>query len=384
MARKVRPLLIAGTPTHDRPDMYAELVANMKPQVDHFITVSHNAPYATGDVIEYADELPNLAVMWNAILDRAHELAKGRPYYVAILNDDALVADDWFARMVEAIETQGVAGASTPRSHAKARSIFGGAFVIKGGLDIRMSGVTRWWYTDDEIQKLCQANGGFAIVPGVQAINRLANISTAQSNELKAINSEDWPRFVERYGMPESPWEVPEYHVIISAPSGKKPKHIIDTLDGREYSVMRKGWEPEQLAKAARTHSRIVYIKESARPLPGFWEAIDRVRGSAWLFARPSCYMGVFESPALLEALSHLEPTNTKDDSIRNEWLIHDFGKWPALWPEINDYNALRMDGDELVIGNHLIEKSKGTARCGQCAHSTAPGVCEHLQARVR
>lgn len=378
-----RPLRFAGTPTHNRPEMYAELRANLDPQVDHFITVAHNADYATGDVLTYTEDLPDLGVMWNMILDRAHELAKGRPYYVAILNDDTQVADDWFERMVDAIESNGSAGASTPRAPGKPTSIFGGGFVVNGAANIRMSGKIRWWYTDDEIQKLCERAGGFTIVDGVLAVNRLANQSTRDSAELQAINSEDWPVFNAMYGMPASPWNNTEYHVVISAPSGKKPTHIIDTLNGRPYTILWEGWETDQLREAANRFGRFVFIKESVRLKPGFWEAIDSEKGSCWLFARPSCYMGIYDAPTLKKMLDALGKTTSKEDSIRNEWLIHGTVQWRSIWPEIHDYNALRMDGVELVIGNHLIEKLKGTARCGLCANNGLPGVCEHLKERA-
>lgn len=218
---------------------------------------------------------------------------------------------------------------------------------------------------------------------GVQAVNRLANQSTRSDEDLQAMNSEDWPKFKARYGMPEAPWDNTEYYVVISAPSGATPQHIIDTLEGRDYTVMVDGWETDQLAAAAEQFSRFVYLKESARIFPGFWEAVDSERGSCWLFARPSCYMGIYDARTLRSMLAKLPPTRSKQDSISNEWRIHATVDWRSIWPEIRDANALRMEGDELVIGNGLIEKLKGTARCGACAASTAPGVCEHLQASV-
>jgi hypothetical protein len=187
--------------------MYRDLVECVTPQVDEFITVAHGPvaqAYATGVTIPYdADDL-DLSAMWNLGLDKAAELAAGAPFYVAGFNDDALVAPDWFDRMVEAVERDGAAGASTPRDAGKPKSIFGGAWMVKGG--IRLSGVFRWYHTDDEIQKLCQAAGGFSIVEGVYAVNRLVDQSYKDSPYLRAVSSEDGPKFISMYGLPESPW----------------------------------------------------------------------------------------------------------------------------------------------------------------------------------
>lgn len=375
-------LKFAGTPTYDRPEMYRELVANITPQVDEFITVAHGdlaESYSTGLVIPFTERLPNLATQWNLILDKAHELAAGEPYYVAVLNDDALVADDWFDRMVEAIERDGSAGASTPRQPGKMHSIFGGAWVVKGGIGVRMSGVTRWWYTDDEIQLQCRKLGGFSVVDGVHAVNRLANQSTRRNDELRAINSEDWPRFKAKYGMPVSPWDNTEYQVVISAPSGGAPQHILDTIPAdRPVTVLTEGWETDQLLVAASQFSRFVFLKESVRLFPGFWEAIDSEQGSCWFFARPSCYMGIYDARTLKQMLMKLPATRSKEDSIANEWRIHSTVDWRSIWPDVHDRNGLRMEGDELVIGNKFIEKLKGNARCGNC--STVVGVCDHLR----
>jgi hypothetical protein len=203
----VRPLRFAFTPTHDRATMYRELVECVTPQVDEFITIAHGPEaqaYAVGMTIPYdADEL-DLSTMWNLGLDRAAELADGTPFYVAGFNDDALVAPDWFDRMVEAVERDGSAGASTPRDSGKPLSIFGGAWMVKGG--IRLSGVFRWYHTDDEIQKLCQAAGGFSIVHGVHAVNRLVDQSYKDTPYLRQVSNEDGPKFISMYGLPESPW----------------------------------------------------------------------------------------------------------------------------------------------------------------------------------
>lgn len=378
-----KPLRFAGAPTANREKFYREMRESIDPQIDTFITVTTGDDarhYAEGLTLDYTDAEWNISTTWNMILDEAERLAGGKPYYVAILNDDALVDPDWFDTLVEAMERDGSAGASGPRAPAKARSIFGGAFIVKGGLGIRLCGLMRHYYSDDEVQKLCQRNGGFSIVRSARAVNRLADQSTRTSAEIQRVNNEDWPKFRELYGWPESPWANTEYAVVISAPSGEEPSHILETLDGREYLVLTDGWELDHLVEAAKKFDRFVFLKESVRIKPGFWECIDSEPGSCWLFARPSCYMGIYDAPTVARMRTKLGPVRNKEESIQTEWAIHGTVKWKTIWPDVNDYNPLRMEGDELVIGNRYIEKLKGTARCGECAGSGKPGVCEHLR----
>jgi GT2 family glycosyltransferase len=99
-------LRFAIIPTRDRPEEYAACLAAIAPQVDDIVTVCHggsSASYATGALISYAHESPNISAMWNlgldAIADRLALLADGLtvpPYDVAILNDDAVVPPHWF------------------------------------------------------------------------------------------------------------------------------------------------------------------------------------------------------------------------------------------------------------------------------------------------
>lgn len=203
----VRPLRYAFTPTHDRPQYYADLVECVIPQVDEFITIAHGreaVEYSQGLTIPYDVHELDLSYMWNLGLDKAAELADGQPFYVAGFNDDALVAPDWFDRMIEAMERDGSAGASTPRDEGKPKSIFGGAWCVKGPL--RLSGAFRWYHTDDEVQKLCQRAGGFSIVHGVYAVNRLVDQSYRDWEYLRRVSAEDGPTFIRMYGLPESPW----------------------------------------------------------------------------------------------------------------------------------------------------------------------------------
>lgn len=286
----VRPLRFAFTPTHSREAMYRELVECVSPQVDVFITVAHGPLaqlYAQGVVVPF-DGDPDLSAMWNLGFDKAAELAGGHPYYVACLNDDALVGPDWFDRMVDAIEVEGTAGASTPRAPGKAASIFGGAFVVTPG--IRLSGVLRWYFTDDEIQKLCERAGGFSIVPGVHAVNRHADRNFKQSPYLQQVSAEDGPKFHAMYGVAASPWGNTQWPAVVAGDAERvtDPRTILPV----------SGDDPlEHLAAGMAAFDRFIYLPANVTPKLGFWEAVDSEEGPCWLFG--DGFAGIFHAATL-------------------------------------------------------------------------------------
>ena len=85
----------------------------------------------------------------------------------------------------------------------------------------------------------------------------------------------------------------------------------------------------------------------------------------------------------LLRALRRVKVTD-KWGSVRTEAALCRSLRMGVVWPEVTDANALRVErtasGPELVIGNAVVEKSKGSAWCGRCEYDP-PGVCEHLLA---
>lgn len=299
----VRPLRFGFVPTRNRAILYAELVECVTPQLDTLITLAHGPEalsYAVGDVIAYDADTPDLSAMWNAGIDRAAELANGLPYYVAIFNDDALVASDWYDRMIAAIEADGSAGASAPRAPGKAASIMGGAFVITPG--IRLTGVFRWYFTDDEVQKLCERAGGFSIVEGVHAVNRCADQNFKASPELQRVSAEDGPKFLAMYGAPASPWGNTEWPVVVEGDPAR-------VGDDRRQRLAVSGTVAEQLAAGAAHFRAFVYVPQSVAPKPGFWEALDSEQGSAWLF--PTGYAGIYDSAAVQNLLPELPDPET-------------------------------------------------------------------------
>jgi hypothetical protein len=157
---------------------------------------------------------------------------------------------------------------------------------------------------------------------------------------------------------------------------------VIPVVDNRAG-----GFELDHLRTAVTEHERFVYLKDSVRILDwlAFWDAIE-ASGPAWLFARPSCYLAVYDSVMLAQALAAAPTVVDKEMSIFWESRLMDLLPMPTIWPDVSDRNALRIeriDGlEELVIGNHLVEKTKGTVRCRRCPTWPSPGICPHVRAR--
>ena len=124
------------------------------------------------------------------------------------------------------------------------------------------------------------------------------------------------------------------------------------------------GYEPFALRKGLGW-GRFLFLQDSVQILsPAFWDVIDSL-GPTWLFGHPPMFMGVFDSTDLIPHL----PTGPvdKETSIALETeLSHTLG-YPYLWPDVRDGNALRREikhgRDNLVVGNDLIVKWKGTFR---------------------
>lgn len=149
--------------------------------------------------------------------------------------------------------------------------------------------------------------------------------------------------------------------------------------------VRSGGYEAEHLRRAADRFDRFVYLKPSVRILDArFWDVIDN-HDPAYLFGRPSCWLGIYDTTTLAPILEQIPPLD-KEGSIWWESRIHDLLPMPSIWPDVADRNALRIDMvdglPELVIGNALVEKRKGTVRCRRCPTHPAPGICPHVMRR--
>lgn len=155
--------------------------------------------------------------------------------------------------------------------------------------------------------------------------------------------------------------------------------------DGPLY-VWTGPWEVDALRLGAAWYERFLLLKDSSVILQEeFWTEIERY-DTAFLFARPSCYMGIYRAADLDEPLSRIKVEN-KEDSVWWESRLQHELNYPVVWPSVRDSTAKRIedvDGKpELVIGNEFIEKFKGTARCPRCSKvPERTGLCQHYLRR--
>lgn len=160
-------------PTHDRRADFSSCIAAIAGQVDRIYVIAHDCDYpdlldpaCEYDVIGYEAAVPNISMMWNFGLDAAREDADGRPYFVAVLNDDAIVPNNWFEVVTNQMEYMGAAAGHMGGREGAPLRMSGYAFILRGSADIRADEELAWWYGDDMIEQEALHRGGLARVDG--------------------------------------------------------------------------------------------------------------------------------------------------------------------------------------------------------------------------
>lgn len=136
---------------------------------------------------------------------------------------------------------------------------------------------------------------------------------------------------------------------------------------GRTATVYESpDYEIGVLRQAVRHHDRFLFLQDSVQVLDQrFWAEIGTE--PTWLTGRPPMYLGIYDSAALAPVLDVLPERVDKETAIRCELELSDRLPMPELWPNVIDGYALRTEErhgrTNLVLGNHLFEKWKGTWR---------------------
>jgi hypothetical protein len=218
-------------PTHNRPARLLALVASLGTQCDHVIIVDNAstppvdaeklrpaAGGATVEVIRDEEQPPNLARLWNVMLDYCLRWARGgdctpdarlEPYDVAVLNDDSVIPAGWYNACSAGLRGHdtAVVAHTTPTSPALLTELHNDpnnrmtphAFVMRGETHLRADEDMRWWYFDTDLDWRARQAGGVLSVDGPRVVNALANTTTCgalaeQAEKDRATFEAKWSR----------------------------------------------------------------------------------------------------------------------------------------------------------------------------------------------
>lgn len=222
--------------THNRPELLSECVAAIAPQVDRVLVIDNASDppvdpsmdaFSSGKVqVHYVpDQPPNLAMLWNigfGIVEFDFQRANLRGdepglWPVAVLCDDSIVPDGWFAAVTDAMAATGAAaGCSNPwgRDHppqlktAPDADIIGRmpgwAFILDGTKGLRADESMHWWFFDSDLDWQARQAGGMVMIGGYPVPNRLPNDYTNRKPELAEQAGRDAAAFEAKHGW--RPW----------------------------------------------------------------------------------------------------------------------------------------------------------------------------------
>lgn len=215
--------------THNRPDMLRDCVAAIRPQVDSVLIIDNasDPPVqaadlgldgANGAVLAIPMQPPNLAFLWNRGLDLITVCPdQAGPWWVAVLCDDSVVPEGWFAAVTEAMQATGAAaGCSNPwgRDHPPqvktqpdadiVGRMPGWAFILDGTKGLRADESMHWWWLDSDLDWQARKAGGMVMIGGYPVPNRLPNDYTNRKPELAEQAGRDAAAFEAKHGW--RPW----------------------------------------------------------------------------------------------------------------------------------------------------------------------------------
>lgn len=218
--------------THNRPELLAQCVAAIGPQVDMVIVVDNAsdppAQVVTGEswrtvLLQIPDQPPNLAKFWNLGIRAAMNTYDASPHlapaHIAVLCDDAIAPPGWYAAVVEAMTASGaVVGCSDPWGSLPAgqtrmktepdsaimERMPGHAWILDPVSPVRPDESMLLWWCDTTIDWDARKAGGMVMIGGYPVPNVRPNDFTNSKPELAERAGMDGEAFVRRWGW--KPW----------------------------------------------------------------------------------------------------------------------------------------------------------------------------------
>jgi hypothetical protein len=214
--------------THSRPEMLADTVRAIAPQLDYLWVVDNASdppvsldlfpPDAKVFLIHDPAQPPNLATLWNKSLDtiaahtEAHHFTR---WDVALLCDDLDIPDDWYDRVSRTLRENNASAASGHKHWSPGQFIIktqpdqdimnrmaGEAFILPGEKGLRADESMHWWYLDDDVDWQARVADGMVIAPGPGVQNRHPNYWTNVKPELGERAGRDAAAFAAKWGRP--------------------------------------------------------------------------------------------------------------------------------------------------------------------------------------
>ena len=207
--------------THNRPELLAQVIAAIQPQVDQVIVIDNASdPPAQVEqgvtLIQIPDQPPNLARFWNVGIARALEAGAQR---IAFLCDDAIVPKGWFAAVTAAMAEHGaVVGCSDPFGYMPAgqtriktepdgalmERMPGWAWVLDPGSPVRPDESFEVWWGDSDVDWQARKAGGMVMVGGYVVPNAMPSGFMITHPELIGQTGVDGEAFAAKWGW--RPW----------------------------------------------------------------------------------------------------------------------------------------------------------------------------------
>jgi glycosyltransferase involved in cell wall biosynthesis len=176
--------------THNRPELLAQAIAAIKPQVDVVLVIDNaSSPPASVEadvhLLYVPDQPPNLANLWNQGFDwYKRRIKASHGLDIAMLCDDAIVPEGWYVAVTEGMRRTGAAtGCSNPWGTQHSPRVktapdndimgrmTGWAFVIDADKGLRADETMKWWWQDTSLDFESRLCGGMVMVGGYPVPN---------------------------------------------------------------------------------------------------------------------------------------------------------------------------------------------------------------------
>lgn len=216
--------------THNRPELLAQCIDAISPQVDrvHIVDNASDPPVRRAltswprnvTVFEDPTQPPNLSKLWNAQMDliqHIEETHNSLEWNIAFLCDDSIAPEGWFQAAISGMRQFGAAAGCTHAINPIGDFVFKGAhdgdiwnrmtgwaFVLSGEKKLRADESMKWWWCDSDLDWQARLAGGMVISPGPLVHNTHPNGWTAAKPELAEQTGRDRGAFVAKWG--SAPW----------------------------------------------------------------------------------------------------------------------------------------------------------------------------------